>query len=401
MELLILIFGIAAGAVVIYFILQNRHVAEINLLKQNFLELKSTQSEELSVKDKQLQALIDEHTALSEKSVQTISQVLDQSADSSDETSQSLTAVTEQIKVLTSMVEMIIDLSNSAGKISDAGTQSANSVVADLMELTQSRDDLADIISKFNDVQEKTVAIRYIAEETEMLALNAAIEAARAGEAGRGFAVVADSMKLLAKNSQGTTHEILGIVEQSDRILKSMTTSFSERGDQLDNSINDLVTNFSQINISVNTIKSHASMITTDSNGITELMTKSSSITKTSVENLIKQLSDVVSVMTGKEIVNLSPHDASQRWEDFDEVIDVRRAEEQESTLGYIEGVRLSTLQTSFKHDVNHLDHSKSYLFICRSGGRSTKAAQMALAKGVENVYNLDGGMLEWRKQGY
>ena len=80
----------------------------------------------------------------------------------------------------------------------------------------------------------------------------------------------------------------------------------------------------------------------------------------------------------------------------FDEIIDVRRPEEFNDSLGHIANSRLSTLQTDFKADVNKLDSTKSYLFVCRSGGRSTKAAQMAINHGVTKVYNLDGGMLAW-----
>lgn len=400
MEIVTLIVGLIIGfGAAIY--LQKQKLAELETKLKRQLDQQQRQSDAaMEEKDQAVTQLESIHKDHAKQSVGTISRILDESADSSDHTSKAMSDVTDQIQVLTEMVTMIIDLSNSAGKIADTGMENVDSVVKDLSDLSKSKSDLAMILEKFNDVQEKTVAIRYIGEEAEMLALNAAIEAARAGDAGRGFAVVADSMKSLAKNSQNTTHEILDIVRESDRVISEVADSFSDRGEKLDESINGLVKNFTQINISVNTIKAHSKMITSDSEGISSLMKESSSITKTSVENLVKQLSEVVSSITGKKVIDLSPSEVQEQWDQFDEIIDVRRSEEWDSDLGYINGVRLSTLQTDFKQDVNKLDTEKRYLFVCRSGGRSTKAAQMAIAKGVEQVCNLDGGMLEWRKQG-
>lgn len=39
------------------------------------------------------------------------------------------------------------------------------------------------------------------------------------------------------------------------------------------------------------------------------------------------------------------------------------------------------------------------YLF-CRSGGRSYKAASQFTAAGFSNVYNVEGGILEWESRG-
>lgn len=399
MDLIGLIFGLFIGSIAVYIIdrnkLKNKTTELQELLKTSQTELER----KISEKDKSLTQALDDHARMVERYLDVISVVLDDSANSSDSTAENLSVCKSKIAVLTDMVTNINDMASSARNTSNTGMQRIESVVENLKQLTQSRDDLSTILTKFTDVQEKTVSIRFIGEEAEMLALNAAIEAARAGDAGRGFAVVADSMKALAKNSQNTTNEILKIVTESDKIIKIIVDNFELRGEQLNLSINELVGNFGEINTAVESIEQQAQQIDNDTNDTTNKMQIVVTDTTTAGETLVKQLSELVTLITGKAVIDISPMQAQQDWNHFDEVIDVRRETEWQDELGHISGVKFSTLQTDFKKEVKNLDPNKTYLFICRSGGRSTKAAQMAIASGIPNVYNLDGGMLEWRKQ--
>ncbi len=74
---------------------------------------------------------------------------------------------------------------------------------AQMGELLQQNDRIADIVSMIGD----------LASRTNMLSLNAAIEASRAGEHGKGFAVVAGEIRKLAESSRQATDQITAILE--------------------------------------------------------------------------------------------------------------------------------------------------------------------------------------------
>jgi rhodanese-related sulfurtransferase len=73
-------------------------------------------------------------------------------------------------------------------------------------------------------------------------------------------------------------------------------------------------------------------------------------------------------------------------------VIDVREAEEVRN--GKIPGaVNIPLGLVEFR--MHELDKAKEYIIVCRSGGRSSMAANLLESHGY-NVINMAGGMLKW-----
>lgn len=78
-------------------------------------------------------------------------------------------------------------------------------------------------------------------------------------------------------------------------------------------------------------------------------------------------------------------------------LVDVRRPDEFTGELGHIPGARLLVLDTLPDH-LDDLPKDQTIVFVCRSGGRSGRATAFALNEGLQNVYNMKGGMLRWNE---
>jgi rhodanese-related sulfurtransferase len=78
-------------------------------------------------------------------------------------------------------------------------------------------------------------------------------------------------------------------------------------------------------------------------------------------------------------------------------IIDVRTPAE--TAEGVIEGASLFVDYTAsnFGTEINKLDKTKNYIVYCRSGGRSAGASEQMIAAGFKTVYNLEGGITNWK----
>ena len=68
---------------------------------------------------------------------------------------------------------------------------------------------------------------------------------------------------------------------------------------------------------------------------------------------------------------------------------------------GHIEGAQLIDFQSgNFENEIATLDKSKTYAVYCRSGSRSGQAVKVMSDAGFTNLYNLDGGVIDWANAG-
>ena len=139
-------------------------------------------------------------------------------AKSTEDTSDSINAIVEEINLTNAEVEK---LNCNAENMKNAG----NLAIETLEELVKTNKETVNAINDIyeqakvtnnsvSNIREATDLISSIADQTSLLSLNASIEAARAGEAGRGFAVVASEIQSLSNQTSESAGKIAEIVNK-------------------------------------------------------------------------------------------------------------------------------------------------------------------------------------------
>jgi len=122
------------------------------------------------------------------------------------------------------------------------------------------------------------------------------------------------------------------------------------------------------------------------------------------MKKLIAMLTSVL-LLTGcasgaAGVTNLNVEEFSKKIVESGVVIlDVRTPGEFRS--GSIQGAQNIDFESgSFESQIETLDKEGIYAVYCRSGNRSGQAAKILHDAGFQNIFNLDGGVIDWTNAG-
>ena len=82
------------------------------------------------------------------------------------------------------------------------------------------------------------------------------------------------------------------------------------------------------------------------------------------------------------------------------QLVDVRTPEEYKE--GFIKNSQnIDFNSPTFDEDISKLDKTKPVILYCKGGGRSAKCAEKLSKAGFIKIYDLEGGITQWKFQGW
>ncbi|WP_425437649.1 methyl-accepting chemotaxis protein [Melittangium boletus] len=127
----------------------------------------------------------------------------------------------------------VLQVATRAEELGRGGALSLQESMNGFESLRQQVEEMSGQVSQLNERAQRiggiTLAVKGLADRSNMLALNAAIEAVRSGEHGKGFAIVAKEIRTLANQSINSTTQVGTLLEDITQSIQK-TVALSEQG---------------------------------------------------------------------------------------------------------------------------------------------------------------------------
>jgi|GEM_PF-2453905 len=293
----------------------------------------------------------------------------------------------------------IIKVSNNIQNLIQSFSTDLEYLISQMLLLGEINNTITSTQKSIEETSVRCKGILDISFKAHLLSFNASIEAARAGEYGKGFGVVAQEIQKLATQTESFAGEILNQMNANLSEINQIQDDVEKGTRILERSSEKVNSGFSQITSDLQQISFSSDTVGDVTQNTAEKIKDFSSATKNNMESLIKLLCDALGEVTGNKIQDIEPKEVYSKIGSY-QIIDVRRNEEFWDELGHIKGAQLMTLHENLENQLKSLDFEAPILFVCRSGGRSARAARIGQVLGFRTIFNCKGGMLEWKKQG-
>lgn len=175
----------------------NENASELNNISNNL----ATKSSELSAIAQEQSASVDETSSSLHEISEMVKKNTEIAVGSADRVNNGKNQLRDSLNLILKLAERIKDVNQSSQSLGKS--------------VDENHERLTNILTVFNEIQNKTSVINDIVFQTKLLSFNASVESARAGEHGKGFAVVAEEIGGLAQQSGQSANEISSELENS------------------------------------------------------------------------------------------------------------------------------------------------------------------------------------------
>ncbi|MEI7475507.1 MAG: methyl-accepting chemotaxis protein [bacterium] len=257
---------------------------------------------QMSAAAEELTAITDESSRAIEQvsmSIQDVAEGAETQAIMSEKSYLTACEISEKINKVNDNILNMSELSNSTAEKSLEGNENVKKAILQIKEINEkviaSSLIVNDLGIKSKEINNMTVMISKIAQQTGLLSLNASIEAARAGKDAKGFSVIAAEVRNLAQQTSTAAKQIGTIIKEINTEVIKANISMEEGIeavkvgnmliDEAGNSFEEISTAVKDVSQKANNVAKDAGIITSGVQEIVQSIEHISNISKQASDN--------------------------------------------------------------------------------------------------------------------